>query len=358
MLLTLSPRGQLLLMASLRDDTIACWEVASGVELWRVPDDSYSLSLTVVCLPEGRMLVASGGEDGVCRWDALTGEALPGHLCPDINVWSVASGIVSDGRSILVAAGQDQVDRWDAVTGEPVGAPLRGHGISVRSIAVIALPEGSTMIASGGEDATIRRWDAITGAPLGTPLDDHKGQVSGLASVALPDGRILLASADSDGVIRSWDAITGEPIGHPTHTGAWVYDLIAITAAGGRPCLLAAGEDKVTRRIDPLTGGLIGDPIPGLAVAAAYDLDGTATMSGAVTYGSIKANVIQPLIDYLLKYYNGEHICKIVHTGATIMEPTQITAYSLNGLPSAALDLISRPTLFVPACDERRDHGV
>src|SRR5437879_2613900 len=64
MLLTLSPHGQLLLVASLRDDTIACWDVASGVELWRVPDDSYSFSLTAVCLPGGRMLVASGGEDG------------------------------------------------------------------------------------------------------------------------------------------------------------------------------------------------------------------------------------------------------------------------------------------------------
>ncbi|MCO5968240.1 WD40 repeat domain-containing protein [Actinoallomurus soli] len=288
MLLTLSPRGRLLLVASLRDDTIACWEVESGAELWRVPDDSYSFSLTAVCLPEGRMLVASGGEDGVCRWDALTGEALPGHLCPGTNVWSVASGTVPDGRSILVAAGQDQVDRWDVVTGEPVGAPLRGHGISVKSIDVIALPDGSTMIASGGEDAAIRRWDAVSGAPLGTPLDDHEGQVSELASAALPDGRILLAGADSDGVIRGWDAITGEPIGHPTPTGSSVHDLIAITAAEGRPCLLAAGEDKVIRRIDPLTGGLIGDPIPGLAVAAAYDLDGTAmiaisTYSGDVT---------------------------------------------------------------------------
>lgn len=292
LLLTLSPRGQLLLMASLPDCTIACWDVASGAELWRVPDDSCSYSLTAACPPEGRMLLASGGENGVCRWDALTGEALPGNLCPDNTIWSVAAGIVPDGRAILAGADHHYlVYRWDAVTGEPVGVPLRGHGICVKSIEVIALSDGSTMIASGGEDSAIRRWDAISGASLGAPLDGHEGQVSHLTSLTLPDERILLASADSDGVIRRWDAITGEPIGHPVHTGDWVNELTAITAAEG-PCLLAAGLDKVIRRIDPLTGSLIGNPIPGVDVAAAHDLDGTTMIATSAYCGDI---TVQPL---------------------------------------------------------------
>ncbi|GAA4617193.1 hypothetical protein GCM10023195_76630 [Actinoallomurus liliacearum] len=292
LLLTRSPRGRMLLMARQPDGTIGCWDVASGEELWRVTDDSISFSLTVVRLPQGRTLLASGGEDGVCRWDALTGEPLPGNLCPDRTIWSVASGTVHDGRSILVGAGHDHlVYRWDAMTGEPLGTPLSGHGFCVKSVEVITLPDGSTMIASGGEDAAVRRWEAISGAPFGAPLNGHEGQVLSLASVTLADGRILLASADSDGVIRRWDAITGEPIGRPIHTGAWAFQFAVIIAAEG-PCLLAAGGDRLIRRIDLLTGALIGDPIPGVGVAAARALDGSTMIATSAYCGDI---TVQPL---------------------------------------------------------------
>ena len=69
-------------------------------------------------------------------------------------------------------------------------------------------PDGP-MLASGGEDGTVRRWDATTGAPVGDPITGHTEWVTALAAWTSPDGPVL-ASAGADGTIRVWNASTGE----------------------------------------------------------------------------------------------------------------------------------------------------
>src|SRR5260221_2580039 len=124
-LLTLSPQGEMLLAVRLGDGTIGCWDAGSGEQRWRVLDGSGAFSLAVIRPPGGRMLLASGGEDGVCRWDLLTGEPLPGNLAEGNTIWSGAAGALPDGRSILPAAGH--AHPWypsDAATREPFRARL------------------------------------------------------------------------------------------------------------------------------------------------------------------------------------------------------------------------------------------
>jgi WD40 repeat protein len=55
---------------------------------------------------------------------------------------------------------------WRLADGTPAGKPLRGHADSVAELAVGALPDGTTVIVSGGYDDTVRVWRPTAGTPL------------------------------------------------------------------------------------------------------------------------------------------------------------------------------------------------
>jgi WD40 repeat protein len=72
-------------------------------------------------------------------------------------------------------------------------------------------PDGK-IIASCGDDKTIRLWNVTTGEPIGQPLKGHTSIVRTV--VFSPDGKIL-ASCGDDKTIRLWNVAMGEPICHP-----------------------------------------------------------------------------------------------------------------------------------------------
>jgi WD40 repeat protein len=89
---------------------------------------------------------------------------------------------------------------WDPLTGAPVGDPLAGHVGAVHTVAAVPLADGRTLVASGGNDATVRLWDAATGVPLGEPIaaaEEGQRQAGGpvwsIAGLRLPNGLTRLA---------------------------------------------------------------------------------------------------------------------------------------------------------------------
>jgi WD40 repeat protein len=75
----------------------------------------------------------------------------------------VAFGTGADGRPLLASAGDDATIRlWDVETGEPVNEFI-GHGDLVRTVIFGSGPGGRPLLISGSADRTVRFWDLQTG---------------------------------------------------------------------------------------------------------------------------------------------------------------------------------------------------
>lgn len=242
-----SPDGKTLLSADGDDHTFRLWSTASGAELTDFVGSTAALS---VAFNRNGKTMASGGADGTIKlWDAATGRELAnlgnggqdvevafspdGTIlasgAKDIKLWDVATGrelrtlegsdservnsiaFSPDGR-ILASGGYDRQGRsvfhrrpvlrlWDLATKDRYKS-LEAHGSPLESVAVS--PDG-TLLASGGDDKSIKIWNLTNRNALRT-LTVHNQAV---LSVAFSTDATTLASGSEDGTIKLWDVATG-----------------------------------------------------------------------------------------------------------------------------------------------------
>ncbi|HEX2367995.1 MAG TPA: TIR domain-containing protein [Acidimicrobiia bacterium] len=156
----------------------------------------------------------------------------------------------SDGR-LLASAGDDGTVRlWDPTTGEPVGQPMKGHVGFARGV---AFSNDDRFVASAGHDGTVRVWDPTTGQLHGEPLEGPGGF---LEAVAFNHDGTIVAAAGEHGVIGMWDPATGEPSGEPLDGHEGTVRDVAFTTDG---LLASVGYDGTVRLWDPATGETTAD---------------------------------------------------------------------------------------------------
>jgi WD40 repeat protein len=170
------------------------------------------------------------------------GEPLTGHLGW---VEALAFCTTPGGRLLLASGGDDgAILLWDPLTGGPAaGGPVPGAPRGVRALAVAPGRRGRLLLACGGDDGVIRLWHPLTGRPAGKPLTGHDGWVAALAFTATPGGRLLLASGGGDHTARIWDPYGGACLTLLRRTTA-----VRTIAASG--LTLAFGDDNGVTVVD------------------------------------------------------------------------------------------------------------
>ncbi|WP_283137121.1 trypsin-like peptidase domain-containing protein [Rhizohabitans arisaemae] len=154
-----------------------------------------------------------------------------------------------DRRTLLATGGDDGTVRiWDPTTSHPI-ANLTGHTSGIRTVCAFTAND-RTLLATTGYDRTVRIWDPTTSHPIA----NLTGHTSGIRTVCAftANDRTLLASAGYDRTIRIWDPTTSHPIANLTgHTGT--VNAICAFTSDGRTLLATAGTDQIVRIWDPTT---------------------------------------------------------------------------------------------------------
>jgi WD40 repeat protein len=195
------------------------------------------------------------------------------------SIWSV--DFSRDG-AVLATGGQDRTIRLWAMPGGDLVTTIRGHE---DWISCLAFSEQTDVLASGSEDTTVRLWQI----PQGSSLGCLRGHQKAVRCVAFHPTRDFVASGDEDGQIRFWNSKSGREIWNDSPTGLGTLLSLAFSPDGDT--LAMGGQNGVTVLEQPfsslprprqhLTWG------PGTATSLAFDQDGEL-LAGAGEAGTIK----------------------------------------------------------------------
>jgi WD40 repeat protein len=276
--MTASPRDWGPAGVSVQDVTPAAWNEAD--------EEPPPNALSLLALPDGRQLLASGDDGAAHVWSPRDGRSV--RVVSGHSEWvlSVALTVLADGKAVLATGGKDGLARlWSASEGDAL-QEIEAHQGPVHSVAWACPPGEVPWLVTCGDDATVRVWDVETGISLGElqvgmPRIDV---VWSVAAVVLPDHHVCVAAASyvSDApTVHVWDATAGTT----SHTFVIERDSttsrmsnVAVVTLPDRSFRVAAIAGSVVRVWDGHTGQVVRTlPAPGddngdIAMAVLPDL--------------------------------------------------------------------------------------
>ena len=246
--LAFSPDGERIAVGS-SDGTVTMWDLQTARELLAIEGHSKRVVAVAFSPNLDGARIASAGADGIVKvWDASTGVRVLSFERHAEGVTSMAYS--PDGERIASSSVAGTILVWDAPTGQVLLA-LTGTGNADSIRAVAFSPDGTLLasacadgtvgvrpcfqgehfaipglIASGGNDGTVRIWDGGTAQGLGT-LEAHEDSVT--CVTFSPDGA-RIASGSRDSTVKLWELVTEGVRDPPLYDG--VELLTSVTSVG------------------------------------------------------------------------------------------------------------------------------
>lgn len=236
-----SPDGRRIVTKTLMGD-LQVWDVATGNAVAQLKGKPPMIPGSVVWSPDGTRIAAGSMDGFVHFWDGATLEPLPKLRADGITVFDVAytpwSPRFSKAQVRFVTGGDGNVRVWDAEAWTQLsGAEVEGHMLAV------ALSWNAAKVAFAPQESTqVLVYGALTGTAY-KPLAGHTGAVEALAFCPSA-GSSTLASGSADKTVRLWNYLEGTCLQVlEGHTGV-VRD-VAFDPEGVR--IVSAGEDGTVR---------------------------------------------------------------------------------------------------------------
>ncbi len=261
-----SPNGQSLASGS-EDQTVKIWEVASGRCL-TTSSEHTNLVRSVAFSPDGLWLASGSNDQTVRVWETKSGKCLQvlrGHTN-----WVKSVAFSSDGNLLASGSSNQLINLWEVASGkclevqrchtsegELTTSNLDTHPLAqgsseqeereyseygehfrvlygdINRIWSVAFSPDGVLLASGGEDQTIKVWEVASRRCLKT-LRGHRGAV--LCVRFSPDGT-LLASSGEDQTIKVWKVANSQCLktlhGHTSRTRSVAFSPDGATLVSG-----------------------------------------------------------------------------------------------------------------------------